>query len=143
MQPVCASASLEDEAVINKFFLYLTQRNAAQFARRNPFRTLYAEMCANYFGYLEESYMDSTLEKLVRLQMVSDKISETFPAYKDPDRNKAFTYLINDEMRPIRSELDRIAESIDQDHPQFRKDISPLLPYIAVSAFFASLFKTR
>lgn len=71
--------------------------------------------------------MDSTLEKLVRLQQLVDEVAERFPIGKSADKQQSLTFLMNDEMQPLREELDRIAKSVD--HIQFRKLSSPLFMY--------------
>ncbi len=64
--------------------------------------------------------MDSTVAKLIRIQMLVDKIGDMFPTYKNPDVGQDSLYLIGDEMRPIRVELDGIIASVGEDHPQSR-----------------------
>lgn len=57
--------------------------------------------------------MDSTLEKFIRLQQLVDEIAERFPIGKSADKNQSFAFLMNDEMQPLRTQLDRIAKSVD------------------------------
>ncbi len=82
-------------------------------------------MCTNYLGNLGESTLDFTLEKMVRLQMVVDKIGDAFPESQDLDRGRPLSFPASDLIRPIQAQLDKIAESIDHVHLQFRQCSGP------------------
>lgn len=62
---------------------------------------------------MRDCNMDSTLEKFVRLQQLVDEIAERFPIGRSADRSQSFAFLMNDEMQPLRTQLDRIAKSVD------------------------------
>jgi len=59
------------------------------------------------------------LETAIRVQQLMDAINDTFPSHREPDKARAFSFLFNDEMRPIRVQLDKLAEGFDPAHPQF------------------------
>ena len=76
-------------------------------------------MCCNCLLQASESPLDFALEKIVRMQQLVDRILEQFPAAKERDRARTYSYLLPDEMRPIRASLDAVAESYSQVQPQF------------------------
>lgn len=127
-------------------------RNSTQFARRNPLRSAYVDVCRETVAAARDAYADFMLDRLVRLQQIVDKIADAFPAPASrggsglsgggggggPDQfhqrptGSSFgrrassaqgrpptAYLVDNEMGPLRAELDRVAEGVGHEHAFF------------------------
>ncbi|KAH8671233.1 hypothetical protein BX600DRAFT_509921 [Xylariales sp. PMI_506] len=98
---------------------YLFSVNSSQFCRQDSLKNEYVEFCLNYIAHSTDYWTDSNLVKLFRLQQAVDRISEVFVAHSNPVRDEAFTYILTDEMRPIRSQIDKIFETFDSEQVQY------------------------
>ncbi len=83
-------------------------------------------MCCNCLLQATEINSDFILEKMVRLQQFVDRIFDQFPVVKQGiSKTRRFSYLIQDEMTPIRSQLDKLTENVGHVHSHFGTCIIP------------------
>ena len=104
-----------------------------QFGRKNAFKGRYIDMCCETLSWTVGVATDFMLVKTIRLTQISEKISETFGSPYDKESGRAFAFLLEGQARPIRIELDRIAESVGTHHPQFRRSICHS-PHVRIAA---------
>jgi hypothetical protein len=99
--------------------------NSSQFRRRISLQSDYVDYCLNCIEQSVDSWTDSNLEKMVRLQQVVENIAEAFPINDGsaPRNDKTYAYLLTNEMRPIRDQADKICESFN--HHQMQSGESP------------------
>jgi hypothetical protein len=95
-------------------------RNSTQFGRKNPFKGRYVDMCCDTLSWSMTVMTDFMLVKMVRLIQVSEKITETFGSPYDLERGRSFAFLLEGQARSIRIELDKIAEQVGHQSPNFR-----------------------
>ena len=109
-------------AFVRMLIRFSAYSNSAQFARQNSSASQYVGMCCDCLLQASETNSDYILEKLARLQQCLDRIGEQFPTDKTGYRkSRRFSYLIQDEMGPIRSQLDKLAENMTHVPPHFCK----------------------
>ena len=83
-------------------------------------------MCCSCLLQATETSSDFILEKMVRLQQFVDRIFDQFPVIKQGiGKTRRFSYLIQDEMTPIRAQLNRLAENVGHGNPLFRTLLTP------------------
>ncbi|KAI1084940.1 hypothetical protein F5B20DRAFT_520336 [Whalleya microplaca] len=99
--------------------IYLLSLNSSQFGRRNELTGEYVNHCLETLTRSAESEQDFVLEKMVRFQQITERISESLPALPDLDHTEAFTLSTSSEMQSIRTQLDLIFENVAKKHRQF------------------------
>jgi hypothetical protein len=52
---------------------------------------------------------------MVRLRQMVEAVSDTFPVAKDSDQVKSYGYLLSEEMKPLREQVDNLFESFTRD----------------------------
>ena len=97
----------------------LSHSNSTQFRRHNSLRSNYSEYCLDYIGRAAQFWTDSNLDKLVRLRQMVEAVADTFPVVKDTEQVKSYGYLLSEEIKPLREQIDHIFESFTRD--QFGK----------------------
>jgi hypothetical protein len=78
------------------------------------------DLCCESLKRAREHPSDIFLEHNVRLVQVGEKISEAFGAANDRERGKPYLFLLDDQSRGFRDELDALMESLDQQQIQDR-----------------------
>lgn len=94
-------------------------RDSVQCQRQNSLKSPYVEICYKSLAQLDEVHTDSVLEKLIRMQQVMDKATERYCVGQFSDGGQSSRYLIADEVRALRAELDNIEEEADRLQPLF------------------------
>ncbi|KID85895.1 hypothetical protein MGU_07004 [Metarhizium guizhouense ARSEF 977] len=88
--------------------------NSTLFGRQNPLRSQYVDLCCESLKRAREHPSDMFLEHNVRLVQMGEKISEAFGAANDRERGKPYLFLLDDQSRGFREELDALMQSLDR-----------------------------
>ncbi|KAK9438673.1 hypothetical protein VB005_06820 [Metarhizium brunneum] len=88
--------------------------NSTLFGRQNPLRSQYVDLCCESLKRAREHPSDTFLEHNVRLVQMGEKISEAFGAANDRERGKPYLFLLDDQSRGFREELDALMQSLDR-----------------------------
>ncbi|KAK2593694.1 hypothetical protein QQS21_008602 [Conoideocrella luteorostrata] len=94
--------------------------NSTLFGRQNPLRSQYVDLCCESLKRAREHPSDIFLEHNVRLVQMGEKISEAFGAANDRERGKPYLFLLDDQSRGFREELDSLMEYLDRQQLQDR-----------------------
>jgi len=84
-------------------------------------RGQWVEMCCDTLAWSIGAPTDFVADKTTRLLRILERICELFGSPYDRERGRSFAYLIEGQTRPIRLELDKVAESVGPNHPHFGK----------------------